>query len=210
MIRTTRRISILRRAGSGGPLGDKSLSIKVDGKHSSMTCDAGYRVTFVSRDKKKHTYTVFHNGSPMNMETSFTIPAGSQDVTLEVYWTGNQYVLKETPSRNLIIRRDASAPNLYLRVNVSDVPLHLLETSLKAGDYTAYLIDTLDNFVELTAHGFKDGASRTVTVPAGNSDCEYLVTVNKNKELVVKQKKTPETTDTYQEKNFLPGGLSDV
>ena len=41
MIRTTRRVSILRRAGSGGPLGNKTLNIKVDGTVSSMTCDAG-------------------------------------------------------------------------------------------------------------------------------------------------------------------------
>ena len=214
MKRTTRRISILRRSDTGGPLAGKFMAIKVDGKLDKEALQDGWRYVYTNYGKK--CTIVLYGQSPYGMEEHYEVPAGNQDVNLEVCWTGNKYVIKEALSRKLTIHRDSACPKFYLRVNVGHIPLHLLGRSLGAGDSVSFHIDTLEHDLELTPHGFTDGTLKKVTVPAGDADIDVFVTVTKEKQVIIKEsiagsKKAETSGGTSKvEKNFLPGGLSDA
>ncbi len=213
MKRDTRRISILRRPNTGGPLAGKFMAIKVDGKLDKEALQDGWRHVYTNYGKK--CTIVLYGQSPYAMEEHYEVPAGKQDVNLEVCWTGNKYVIKEALSRKLTIHRDSACPKFYLRVNVGSVPLHLLGRSLGAGDSVSFLIDTLEHDLELTPHGFTDGTLKKVTVPAGDTDIDVFVTVTATKQVIIKEAaangKSADNNagKAKPEKNFLPGGLSD-
>ncbi|MBR4861634.1 MAG: hypothetical protein IKU09_05480, partial [Firmicutes bacterium] len=213
MKRTTRRISILRRSDTGGPLAGKFMAIKVDGKLDKEALQDGWRYVYTNYGKK--CTIVLYGQSPYGMEEHYEVPAGNQDVNLEVCWTGNKYVIKEALSRKLTIHRDSACPKFYLRVNVGHIPLHLLGRSLGAGDSVSFHIDTLEHDLELTPHGFTDGTLKKVTVPAGDADIDAFVTVTATKQVIIKEAAANGKSSgnnagkAKQEKNFLPGGLSD-
>ena len=213
MKRATRRISILRRPDTGGPLAGKFMPLKLDGKFAKEALQDGWRRIFITSGMK-HTL-VLYGQSPFLMEEHYDVPAGNQDVNLEVCWTGTRYVIKEAVSRKLTIHRDSACRKFYLRVNVGHIPLHLLGNSLGAGDSVSFLIDTLDHDLELTPHGFTDGTLKKVTVPAGDADIDVFVTVTATKQVIIKEAtangKSADNNagKAKPEKNFLPGGLSD-
>ena len=189
------------------------MAIKVDGKLDKEALQDGWRYVYTNYGKK--CTIVLYGQSPYGMEEHYEVPAGKQDVNLEVCWTGNKYVIKEALSRKLTIHRDSACPKFYLRVNVGHIPLHLLGRSLGAGDSVSFLIDTLEHDLELTPHGFTDGTLKKVTVPAGDADIDVFVTVTATKQVIIKEAaangKSADNNagKAKPEKNFSPGGLSD-
>lgn len=206
-----RRISIVRNIRKGDVLADKALTIKMDGIKEG-TLEAGYRLVFDANDKA-HTLTVSHKGE-WNLELNYSVPAGNDDIILVLDNEGSNYNIAPGDHRKLTIRRDSANPSVGLWVEI-DGKMHPVVWYLdNAGDWMYVHVDTAEHTIKFQGHGlFGSKDSREVKVPAGTEDVEYLVTVNADKTVTVKQKKarvkTVEVNTKPKSNNVLPGGLSD-
>ncbi len=178
-----RRVSIVRNPGKGDKLANKSLTVKLDGTHIN-TLETGSRLSF-DADGKKHTLSVLYKTLWTNLELNFPIPAGREDVVLQLDCENDYYEISECQLRRLTVRRDDANPNLKLSLMI-DGKAHPAAARLKAGEAISIGVDTGDHYIALNEVSQEP---HTIKVQAGAKDVEFIATVNNNKTVTVKKKK---------------------